>query len=197
MTGSEAGWRLISGSLVRLAGTIPLLLWIGICAYQSYVGIWVGGGGLYCASPHIFGSVGAVWTLGLTALSVAAVAGLSAFVRTSIVNGADRAYWALTALSFVTGGIIASFLSFLTLAAWDSANSSAATDAWQPMLRFIISGTAMVPWGIGIVACIVIGIRTSRPVNRLAAAITATTIVLVPEALAVVGYLALLSYYFA
>ena len=107
---------------MRLAGTIPLLLWIGICAYQSYVGIWVGGGGLYCASPHIFGSVGAVWTLGLTALSVAAVAGLSAFVRTSIVNDADRAYWALTALSFVTGGIIASFLSFLTLAAWDSAN---------------------------------------------------------------------------
>lgn len=114
------------------------------------------------------------------------------------MKDADGWYWARNVLFFAIGGVMAAFLSFLSLAAWYSANPGiVATDAWQPMLRFIISGTGTAPWVIGIIACVVIGVRTSRPMKRTIAAVIAAAVVLGLEVLAMTGYLALLSYYCA
>jgi hypothetical protein len=156
----------------------------------------VGSSGLQCSDPHRMGPEGAFWRVVISGIAIATVAGLSAFSRASLVKNADGWYWIRVMLCFAIGGVTASVLWFLSLAAWYSANPDVVdTEAWRPVLRFIISGTEMAPWVIGIIGCIVIGVRTSTSVTRKSATITAAGTVLTLEAVTFAGYLALFSYY--
>jgi hypothetical protein len=190
--------RSLARFLIGFAGVVMLLLWFGICAYQSYIAGWVGSSGSQCSDPHRIGPGGAFWRVVISGIAIPTVAGLSVFSRASLAKGADRWYWVQAMLIFAIGGFMAGVLWFLSLAAWYSANPGVVdSDAWRPILRFIISGTEMAPWTIGIIACIIVGVRTSTSLTRKSAAISAAAIVLVLEAVTLAGYLALLAYFCA
>lgn len=198
MTSTEIGRGRLSRFLISLAAVSLLLIWIGICAYQSDVAGWVGSSGSQCSDPHRMGAEGAFWRVVISGVGVSALAGLSVFSRASLVKGADHWYWARAMLLFVVGELMASVLWFFSLASWYSANPDVIdSDVWQPVVRFIISGAGTAPWAIGTIACIIIGIRTSRPVARMTTAVIAAAVVLSLEVLAMATYLALLSYYCA